>query len=261
MQKVMKYSKRILSVVLALVLTLAYLPMFNIETEAATTTYSYRVTGYVGGTGNATETYIRVYFKTANGEGSAVSEYADMGIGKKFWGKDTSDRTFNKTAPSAGYFPYKVEVYIKSTTGSIDDAYAKLEVLNSSGVAVASCQTEAISTYWSNKTRSAEISAESYPYPTSLSVSDTSEVVIPKSGSTSRAVTLTAYDQYGVEWVNAPSSLSGNNGETFSSKTIKTPTITFYDYQNDYQSNINATYSTANSSHNPATVTNSATSV
>ncbi len=280
MSKVKKYSRQLMVLFLVFATALTCMFAFTPEADAGATTYKWRVSYQLDQGNNNTEScYVKLYYKTNNGtgtEGSKQIEGDDITFdkGKEDWYYWTSDSSIGapesggshrgNTALDAGCFPTKVDVYVYCKSGS--PAYQevriksiKLEVMNQSGAVVATSGTADLTVPGSkdaqNRTATVTIPVTSYPYVTDWSITGTYPVYINTDGSSvSQNVTVSAVDNYGVDWVNAPT-ITGTN-ITVTNGSTKTPTLTFNNQSADYTGSVSCKWTTANTSN--ATVTKSA---
>lgn len=283
MSKVKKYSRQLVVLFLVLATALTCMFAFTPEADAGASTYKYRVSYQLDqGNKNTESCYVKLYYKTNNGTGTESSiqiEGDDITFDKDkegwyYWTSDSSigapstggSHRGNNALPT-GAFPTKVEVYVYCKSGS--PAYQevriktiKLEVMNASGTVVATSGTADLTVPGSkdaqNRTSTVTIPLTSYPYVADWSITGTYPVYINRNGSAvSQNVTVSAVDNYGVDWVNAPS-ITGSN-ITVSNGNSKNPTLTFNNKTEDYTGSVTATWSTANSSKSSVSMSASTT--
>ena len=272
MSKVKKYSRQLMLLLLVIATAFTCFIAFSPEADAGATKYKWRVTHTLGQGNQHTEgCYIRLYYKTNNGTGteSYIELEGDTDAfdkdknGNYYWISDSSvsvpsggKRTTTNTGLPANAFPTRVYTYVfceDPGTGSYQDFKwsSKLEVLDQSGnvIATASSGEKVITSASDDKsaTSDVQISTANYPYVADWGITGTYPVYINRDGSSvSQSVSITAVDNYGVDWVNAPS-LSTTN-ITLSSSSTSTPTLTFTNLAADYVGTIKATWSTGNTS-------------
>ncbi len=283
MSKVKKYSRQLVVLFLVLATALTCMFAFTPEADAGATTYKWRVYYNLDQGNNNTENcYVQLYYKTNNGTGTESSiQIEGDGItfdkdkeGYYYWTSDSSVGAPSAGGSSrgtfsipAGAFPTKAYVYVKCESGS--PAYREfriydftLQVLNQSGgvVATSNVGSVVISSSKNEQTGSSTVSigTGSYPYVADWSITGTYPVYINRNGSAvSQNVTVSAVDNYGVDWVNAPS-ITGSN-ITVSNGNSKNPTLTFNNKSEDYTGGVTATWSTANSSKSSVSMSASTT--
>ncbi len=277
MSKVKKYSRQLMVLFVALATVLTCMLAFTPEADAGATQYKWRVTHTLGQGNNHTEgCYIRLYYKTNNGTGS--ESYIDLEgdtdafdkdcNGNYYWISDSSvtasgKRTTTKSIP-ANAFPTRVYTYVfceDPGTGSYQEFRwtSTLEVFDQSGTCIASVTSgeKKISGASSNQSLTSDISISTanYPYVNDWSITGSYPVYINRDGSSvSQTVTVSAVDNYGVNWVNAPT-ITGSN-ITVTNGSTTTPTLTFANQSADYTGSITCKWTTANTSN--ATVSKSA---
>ena len=277
MSKVKKYSRQLLVLFLVLATALTCVIAFTPKADAGATQYKWRVTHTLGQGNNHTEgCYIRLYYVTNNGTGT--ESYIDLEgdtdafdkdcNGNYYWISDSSvtasgKRTTTKSIP-ANAFPTRVYTYVfceDPGTGSYQDFKwtSTLEVLDQSGNVLASVSSgeKVISGASSDKSLTSDISISTanYPYVNDWSITGTYPVYINRDGtSVSQTVTVSAVDNYGVNWVGAPT-ITGSN-ITVTNGSTATPTLTFENKSEDYTGSVTCKWTTANASN--STVTKSA---
>lgn len=285
MSKVKKYSRQLLVLFLVLATALTCVIAFTPKADAGATHYKWRIVENLQSGNNETENcYIRLYYITNNGmgtEGSILIEGDDITFdrdkeGYYYW---TSDSSIG--APSEGgtqrsiwddagglpanAFPTKAVVYIYCPSMGTAAAYrdvdltVRLEVFNQNGELVSKTSDVAAhiagSKNEASDTKTASISTSDYPYVNDWSITGTYPVYINRDGtSVSQTVTVSAVDNYGVNWVGAPTVTGSNITVTNGSTT--TPTLTFANQSADYTGSITCKWTTANASN--STVTKSA---
>lgn len=286
MSKIKNYSRHLVILFVALATVFTCIFAFTPEADAGATAYKWRVSYQLDQGNNNTEScYVKLYYKTNNGtgtEGSIEIEGDDITFDKDkngwyYWTSDASvgapssggSHRGNFTIP-ANAFPTKVDVFVKCVSGS--PAYQefriysiKLEVMNQSGSVLATSNTTNLTISSSKDEQSAtatvSIGTGSYPYVANWSVSGVpTSVNINRDGSNvSYNASISAEDNYGVNWVNAPtttgSNCTVNNGSTAS------PTIVFGNKTTDYSASFTSKWTTANSSNSTVSKTFTISSV
>lgn len=285
MSKIKTYSRHIVVLFLVMATALTCMFAFTPEADAGASTYKYRVSYQLDqGNKNTESCYVKLYYKTNNGTGSESSmqiEGDDITFdrdkeGWYYWTSDSSigapssggSHRGNNALP-AGAFPTKVEVYVYCKSGS--PAYQevriktiKLEVMNQSGSVVATSNTADLTVPGSesaqNRTATVSIGTGSYPYVTDATFTGTpSSIRVPTSGDATSAITISATDNYGVDWVNAPtttgSNLSVQNGST------KNPTLVFSKSSADYTASFTSKWTCGNTSQSSVSKSSSSITV
>ena len=276
MSKIKTYSRHIVVLFLVMATALTCMFAFTPEADAGASTYKYRVSYQLDQGNNNTEScYVKLYYKTNNGTGSESSmqiEGDDITFDrdKEGWYYWTSDESIG--APSsggshrgsnalpAGAFPTKVDVFVKCVGASSNYREfriksIKLEVMNQSGSVLATSTgttdlTISESKNEQSKTATVSIGTGAYPYVANWAVSGlpTTNVYVNRDGSSySATATITAEDNYGVNWVNAPTVTGANC--TVSNGSSASPTVSFPNRDTDYGASITAKWTTANSSN------------
>lgn len=285
MSKVKKYSRQLVVLFLVLATALTCMFAFTPEADAGATSYKWRLTFNVGkGNNEMNSMYVRLYYKTNNGTGGETDSYitvcTDSGLMQKgehgiyYWISDSSvpvpdakNYWSDGVIPVNYGFPYKVESYgaCGSSTSNHQECYwtVRLEVFdqNLNTIADSGTSTQAYIEESKNSdsaTASASVATSTYPYVADWSITGTYPVYINRNGSAvSQNVTVSAVDNYGVDWVNAPS-ITGSN-ITVSNGNSKNPTLTFNNKTADYTGSVTATWSTANSSKSSVSMSASTT--
>ncbi len=287
MSKIKNYSRHIVVLLVAFATVFTCLFAFTPEADAGATNYKWRVSYQLDQGNNNTEScYVRLYYKTNNGTGSETYvqiEGDDITFDKDkhgwyYWTSDSSvgapssggSFRSSHTLP-AGAFPTKVDVYVYCESGS--PAYQevriksiKLEVMNQSGSVVAASGTADLTVPSSkdaqNRTATVTIPTTSYPYVTNWSISGlpSTYAYVNRDGSNYTATaTITAEDNYGVNWVNAPTTTGTN--VTVNNGSTATPTVVFGNKDTDYSASITSKWSTGNSSQSTVSKTYSISTV
>ena len=287
MSKIKNYSRQLTVLFLAMVTVLTCIFAFTPEADAGATTYRWRLTFDVGqGNNEIDNMYVRLYYKTNNGTGGETDSYitvcTDTGViekgdkGKYYWISDGGVSTPDAVgAWSDGIipeyaFPYQVVAYAHCNSSSSNHQAAywtvRLEVFDQNLNTVSDTGVSAQATIEESKnedsaTATATIGTGSYPYVANWSVSGVpTSVNINRDGSNvSYAASISAEDNYGVNWVNAPtttgSNCTVNNGSTAS------PTIVFGNKTTDYSASFTSKWTTANSSNSTVSKTFTVSSV
>ncbi|MBO5395788.1 MAG: InlB B-repeat-containing protein, partial [Clostridia bacterium] len=162
-------------------------------------------------------------------------------------------------SPSDGYFLSKVRLDVSTTTGNIKKTYIIIHVYADASKSswLGTVKSGELSCgIWSSDWTEATMPNDYYPYVKTIEVNPTS-VNMGADGEVSTQLTLTGIDQYGVEWVNAPTNVTATSSKSVSPVNSKTPTVTYASELSDYTSTVQATY-TDNSSYdsNPSATIN-----
>ena len=275
MQKVKKYSRQILVLFLALATVLTCVVIMAPKADAAAGQYYIKMTAQDAKHGcENTSGQIKILTKQNNGTSSTDGDTWTVTPAGGDW-DNTNLHTyyFNSTTQSANKpingFPYKLDTSAIRNNNAWYEAKITFVIYvskDNSDWHEVFRYTEAHDGKVIEKNRyyftdNKEVSKDNFPYVTNSSLAPT-EVLIPTDGSTpekKEKLTITAYDQYGVEWVNAPTKNAASNTEsaplpTISSQTTKTPDVTFKNHTKDYTTTFKTTWASANTSHSSVEV-------
>ncbi|MBE6790065.1 MAG: hypothetical protein E7535_02610 [Ruminococcaceae bacterium] len=254
---IMNKIKKILSVYLVLAMLFTtfcfFVPETLVKADAANTAYRYKV--FLDNTNSGNTNYTRAYLrlKSLNGTGESVTitlgefgENDTNGFGK-------TDKTFEATLTDyPGYFPYEMYFLYKGKWGSSASFVPYLYIYDydkSDYDLVLTGEEHSLDGDWtanqSEHPYTDTVNASWYPYVdiTKVTVSGGDTIYIPDNAtSVTQNVTISAADQYGVEWVNAPTNITATNGVTVSATNTKTPSITYNNANTDYSSTITTTW-------------------
>ncbi len=259
MQKVKIYSKKTLSMFLSVLMAVSCMFIISPKAEAANTAYKYKVYIRIDDTGSAKNSYVDVYFKDSSGLGGDSS--TRITSSSSMWGSDGGGEYSYEGSSDSYKIPYQIHTHVESnSTGASIKWYAYLYIwdyVTSTYVLVGGGDT-----HWSLSNATAftttkkdgydAMSGDKYPYVTSATISDTSDISISDSTLTaSRTYSASnVVDQYGVSWyTTTPSSWA-----TSTNSTISGSTVTYKDAAADYSNTITSTWASANTAHNPSSV-------
>lgn len=262
----MNKLKKSLSVLLTLVMlftTLCFfvIPEAGVKANAANTVYQWKIESVVSNkcnTKNGQE--MKLHLKSLNGTGDTktISVTTECFVDEKQTYTYTYDSA--KHGTDAGYFPYMVETYVTLGFAQNTDYIIKLYVYDydtSSYTCVMTSENHRVDgpgLAWdtTEATFTDYVDASWYPYVdiTKVAVSGDDTIYIPDNAtSVTQNVTISAADQFGVEWINAPTNITATNGVTVSATNTKTPSITYNNANTDYSSTITTTWQGANGTY------------
>ena len=265
----MNKLKKSLSVLLTLVMlftTLCFfvIPETEVKANAANTVYKYRIVmDNNDETGNTQYSHAYLRIKSNNGYGPDIQtitlgSYGDND-GNGFAKKDVTYE--NSLTDYPGYFPYELYIVYKGKYGASIEVTAKISVYDYSTSSYKEIHSQGFDMDgdWHvldknqvEQNRTITVDASWYPYVdiTKVTVSGGDTIYIPDNAtSVTQNVTISAADQYGVEWVNAPTNITATNGVTVSATNTKTPSITYNNANTDYSSTITTTWQGAHSKY------------
>ncbi len=268
--------KKVFSVFLSVLMILScwvwVAPHEHTHAEAAATTYKWRVTvNATKGSSLYKDGNVVLNYITNNGTGSSGSITLNSGTGGSTPWNDSDGVEYSfvsdSSIPSVGTalsasaslpanaFPVSVSAWAKLSGNIFSTPNSKwrikLEVFDSNGTLISDSdygnEVQAKSNAGKEVTNTATdtIGTGYYPYAKTLVLSDSNFAINADGSNTKKTVTLTAVDQYGVEWVNAPKNVTATASEEVAPVNSKMPYITYSTALSDYTSTIQAEYDTA----------------
>ncbi len=254
MQKVKKYSRQILVFILALATALMCFLILAPQADAADGVYKYKVEVNITDSCKASAGHVKLYYKTQNGINSSETELV-ITENSGMW-NSKQVHTFEGTCSG---FPVRVNTRCKMGRFRGVTYYCTLYVYNNNTGAWVKLGESGKQDY-SNKDRNADTNADTslYPYVSTAAFSVSNPVYVNTDGSkVDKTVSVSATDQYGVGWVNAPSSWSKSSSNVTLSGSGKSITASFNNTSDskDYTTTFSSTWSTANPSYSSVTKT------
>lgn len=272
MQKVKKYQRQILATFLALATALTCFLIMSPKAGAAVGDYYWKVYFRCVDDFDMENSAATVYvnYITNNGTGTQITNQSSssFSVEKNTWKKQESTDlgTFIGQCPG---FPYQVILSGIKNSNELLPAHIHYELfVSKDGSAwkwIGGHQEGNYDDYqdlpaYLGRLDDINVDKAYYPYVAESAITP-SEVLIPTDGSTSEKnerLSITAFDQYGVEWVdaptkNSPAAADGAPLPTVNSTTTKTPNVTFKNHSKDYKATFTTTWGSANSDRSPST--------
>lgn len=282
----MNKLKKTLSVLLTLVMLFTtfcfFSPDFGVEANAAASTYKWRVTvNATKGSSLFKDGNVVLNYITNNGTGSSGSITLSSGTGGSTPWNDNdgvyysfvSDSSISAVGtaltPSASLpanaFPVSVSAWAKLSGNWFSTPNAKwqvrLEVFASDGTLITDSdygsEVQAKSNAGAEVTNTGTdtVGTGYYPYVSTTNLANATKYINEKSETLTETLNITAVDQYGVDWVNAPTTTVSGTIASVANGTTKTPTITLPNATADYSTTVSAAWTTGNSSNSTVTKT------
>ncbi|MCD7828135.1 MAG: InlB B-repeat-containing protein [Clostridiales bacterium] len=259
MQKAKKFSRQILIFVLAIATALTCFLILQPDAQAADGDYTFRYQIYTSTYCDNAYLEIISQCTTYNGTSAGTESVSATAISSAKGYFPSNDGYTYSSDITAGGFPTTSNITIKvehsfwSSRTAAGTITLQIKDADGNYVDAGSVDFSVTSTggVGSDKTGTYSISTNSsvYPYVTTATFSNLADVKILSSGTNAGNYSVVAYDQYGVKWLNSPTTWYTTNSNT----SISSNRVTYNNAANDYTNTVGATWSTANSSYSTVT--------